>query len=179
MILSALLLSSSLYANDKSIKKEGIGYIKMLGYALKSQMKEQMKQDKTGISAMGFCSSSAEIITQNINLKLPKNVKVRRTALKSRNINNQPDELDKKIMREYQNSIDAQTFTPKDIKVVKYANTTRVYKPLVTSKVCLKCHGSNINKSIAKEIKTHYPTDKAIGFKEGSLRGVIVAEIGK
>ena len=177
IILSALLLSSTLFANEASIKKEGIGYIKTLGFALKSQMKEQMKMDKTGLGAMGFCSSSAEIITQDINKKLPSNVKVRRTALKSRNANNQPDALDKKIMNEYQASIDAKTFSPKDIKVVKDGTTTRVYKPLMTGKVCLKCHGTNIIEPIAKEIKEHYPKDTAIGFVKGSLRGVIVAEI--
>ncbi len=177
ILLSALLLSSTIYANEVSIKKEGIGYIKMLGSTLKSQMKKQMKQDKTGLGAMGFCSASAEIITQDINKKLPANVKVRRTALKSRNTNNQPDALDIKIMNEYQASIDAKTFTPKDIKVVKDGDTTRVYKALITGKVCLKCHGTNISEPIKKEIKAHYPKDEAIGFIKGSLRGVIVAEI--
>jgi len=179
VLLSALLVSSTLTADEASIKKEGVGYIKILGKALKTQMKEQMKMDKTGLGAMGFCSSSAEVISNDINKELPENILVRRTALKIRNDNNQPDEIDEKVMNEYQASIDAKTFKPTDIKVVVDGNTTRVYKALVTEKVCLKCHGTNIIAPIAKEIKTHYPEDRAIGFTEGSLRGVIVAEISK
>jgi len=63
--------------------------------------------------------------------------------------------------------------------VVKVGDTYRVYKPLPTGKVCLKCHGTNIDPKIAETIKKFYPKDQATGFKEGDLRGVIVAEIKK
>jgi hypothetical protein len=32
-------------------------------------------------------------------------------------------------------------------------------------------------KSISEAIKASYPNDKAIGYKDGELRGVVVAEI--
>jgi hypothetical protein len=44
---------------------------------------------------------------------------------------------------------------------------------------CLKCHGESISPEINTMIQKQYPNDKAIGFKEGELRGVIVAEIQK
>ncbi len=179
LILATLLLSSTLTAEQTNIKQEGIGYIKMLGSTLKTQLKSQMQSDKSGLSAMGFCSSSADTITDEVNKKLPANAKVRRIALKSRNEANQPDALDQKVMNEYQASIEAKTFLPSDIKVVVDGDTTRVYKPLITKGVCLKCHGTNMSKEIQSQIDTHYPKDKAFGFVEGSLRGVIVAEIKK
>ena len=160
-------------------KQEGIKYIKMLGGALKTQLQTHMKSDQSGLSAMGFCSAKAEDITKEVNMKLPKHASVRRTALKIRNENNTPDLLDIEVMQAYEKSISSNTFQPNDIKVIVDDNTTRVYKPLVTQKVCLKCHGSTISKEIQSLITANYPNDRAVGFKEGSLRGVIVSEIKK
>jgi hypothetical protein len=176
----AILLSSTLMANgvdNMAVKKEGIGYIKMLGMTLKSELKAKMKADKSGMGALGFCSAKAEQITKDVNAKLPSYAKVRRTSLKLRNPNNKADEVDIKVMNEYVSAIENSTFTPKDIKVVKVGDTTRVYKPLTIKPVCLKCHGSNLAKNISEAIKASYPNDKAIGYKDGELRGVVVAEI--
>ena len=162
-----------------TVKQEGMKYIKMLGGALKGELQTHMKADKTGLAAMSFCTAQADSITKEINAKLPKYASVRRTAMKTRNSDNAADALDKKVMEEYEASIEAKTFLPADIKVVVEGETTRVYKPLVTKGVCLKCHGTDVSKEIQSEIKTHYPKDQALGFKEGSLRGMIVAEIKK
>jgi len=181
ILLSTVLITSfSLAAENMPVKKEGIKYIKMLGGALKSQLKAKMKEDKTGLTALAFCTSSANDITKAVNKKLPPYAKVRRTSLKVRNDkNNEPDALDKKVMEKFEAEIKAKTLTPKSIMVVKEGDVTRVYKPLVAKAVCLKCHGTNLSPKIAEAIKSSYPDDKATGFKEGDLRGVIVAEIKK
>jgi hypothetical protein len=181
-LLTTLVNASDMNTTTQplSTKQEGIKYIKMLGGALKGELQAQMKADKTGLAALGFCTAQANEITNNVNKKLPAYAKVRRTALKVRNnTHNTPDALDTKIMQEYIASIEAKTFTPKDIKVVVEGNVTRIYKPLISKPVCLKCHGSNISKDIREAITAAYPQDKAVDFKEGSLRGVIVAEIKK
>ena len=162
-----------------TVKQEGMKYIKMLGGVLKSELQTHMKADKTGLAAMGFCTAKADDITKEVNSKLPKYASVRRTAMKTRNSDNAADALDQKVIAENEASIKAKTFLPADIKVVKEGDTTRVYKPLVTKGVCLKCHGNDISKEIQGEITTHYPKDQAVGFKQGSLRGMIVAEIKK
>jgi len=185
LLFSTLLISTAMAADMNTtepltVKQEGIKYIKMLGGALKTELKSHMMADKTGLSAAGFCASKATKLTAEVNAKLPNYAKVRRTALKLRNdSNNTADTLDTKVMHEYIAAIEAKTFTPKDIKVIVDANVTRVYKPLITKAVCLKCHGSNISKEIKDVITSAYPHDKAIDFKEGSLRGVIVAEINE
>lgn len=178
---SLVLASSKDLSNDTkveiSIKQEGIKYIKMLGGTLKNQLQIHMKSDKTGLSAIGFCSAKAEMITKEVNKELPEYASVRRTALKIRNDNNTPNALDIKVMKEYEASIAAKTFSPTDIKIVKEGDTTRIYKPLITQGVCLKCHGSNISKEVQNEITINYPNDQAVAFEKGSLRGVIVSEI--
>lgn len=181
MVLNSTL---SLAIDDKTasdremkIKQEGLQYIKILGGALKSQLQTYMKTDKSGLSAMAFCTAKATDITQEVNTKLPAHASVRRTALKTRNENNLPDEIDIKVMEAYEASITDRTFSLADIKIVEDGNSIRIYKPLITQGVCLKCHGNKINKDIQSMITTHYPKDKAVGFEEGSLRGVIVTEI--
>ena len=185
LLVTSLLTASAMAANNNvtqplTVKQEGDKYIKMLGGALKTQLKAHMKKDPTGLDALAFCTGSADNITKEVNAKLPDYAKVRRTALKIRNNSvNTPDATDKKVMQAYESSIAAKTFTPKDIKVVQEGDVTRVYKPLIAKKVCLKCHGSKLDPKITDALKSAYPEDKAIGFKEGDLRGVIVAEIKK
>ncbi len=180
IILSAILLTSASVADDITVKQEGVKYIKMLGGTLKNKLQSEMKSDKTGVGAVTFCTNEATKITAEVNSKLPAYAKVRRTAIKLRNSEkNGADDLDMKIMKEYIASIEAKTFTPKDIKVVEDGDVTRVYKPLLAKQVCLICHGSKISKAIQEEITKGYPHDKAVNFEENSLRGVIVAEIKK
>ena len=185
LLLTSLLTGSAMAAESNTtqpltVKQEGIKYIKMLGGALKSELKVHMKKDPAGLDALAFCTGSADKITKEINAKLPSYAKVRRTALKVRNSSvNTPDATDEKVMQAYEAAIVAKTFTPKDMKVVEEGNVTRVYKPLVTKAVCLKCHGSQLSPQISKALKSAYPEDKAVGFKEGDLRGVVVAEIAK
>ena len=180
LLSSSIVLASEATPTEMPVKQEGIKYIKMLGGALKTELQKEMKADKTGVGAVTFCTNEATKLTAEINSKLPDYAKVRRTALKLRNSEkNAADTLDTKIMQEYVASIEAKTFTPKDIKVVEDGDVTRVYKPLLAKNVCLVCHGSKISKVIQEEITKGYPHDKAVNFEENSLRGVIVAEIKK
>ena len=186
LLLASFITSTILCAsenntsNSVTVKQEGIKYIKMLGGALKKELQIQMMADKTGLKALEFCTAKANTITQKVNKKLPSHASVRRTALKLRNnIDNTKDALDEKIMQEYTSSIEAKTFKPTDIKVVEEGNTTRVYKPLITMPICLQCHGAEVKSELKERIKTAYPKDKAMDFKVGTLRGVIVSEIEK
>lgn len=185
LLLTSLLTASTMAADNNAtqaltVKQEGIKYIKMLGGALKTELKAQMKKDPSGLEALAFCTGSADKITKEVNAKLPSYAKVRRTALKVRNNSvNMPNATDEKVMKAYEAAIAAKTFTPKDIKVVEEGNVTRVYKPLITKPVCLKCHGSQLSPQISEALKSAYPADKAVGFKEGDLRGVVISEIAK
>ena len=130
---------------------------------------------------MGFCAGKAESITAEINAKLPEGASVRRTALKTRSEKNAPDITDIKVMEAYVNKAKAKKLDPKDIQVVEKDGAYRVYKPLLTGKACMKCHGNEakISSDIKAVITKVYPNDMAMNFKEGDFRGVIVSEIKK
>ena len=164
--------------DKKAIAMEGVKYIKMLGKELKGNVKAKMKEDPTGLQAAYFCAKSAEDIEQKVAEKFPSNVKVRRTALKVRNPKNKPDATDVKVMEQMEAAMKAGTFKKKPM-VVEVDGTNRVYVPLVVEKGCLKCHGpvEKIDPKVRETIAKKYPDDQAVGFKEGDLRGVVVAEI--
>ncbi|MDQ1325889.1 MAG: hypothetical protein QG564_1013 [Campylobacterota bacterium] len=186
ILLTPILLSASLFAADQNAttsttaKQEGIEYIKMLGGTLKSQLQTHMKADPSGMGALGFCTAKATEITQEVNKKLPGYALVRRASLKNRNEKNIADTIDTQIMQTYEKEIADKTFVPtNDIKIIQDGDTTRVYKPLITEAACLKCHGKDLSDEIKKSLAINYPKDQAVDYTEGSLRGVIVAEIKK
>lgn len=179
LLISSLVAATALSADDAQIKQEGIKYIKMLGGELKSNLKAKMKADPSGQEALHFCTAEAQAITHQVNEKLPKHIKVRRTALKYRNDANKPDYIDREIMKGYLTKIEAKNFTPDQIAMAREGNTTRVYKPLVMADVCMKCHGTNVEETLKSKIAHAYPNDKAMGFEKGAFRGVIISEITK
>ncbi len=162
----------------KSVAMEGVSYIKMLGKELKGELKKHLKQDPTGLQAAYFCSKSAQELTNKVNAKYPEGVRVYRTALKYRNPANKPDATDTKVMEQIEAQMKAGTFKKKPV-VVEVNGKERVYVPLIVEKACLKCHGpaEKIGPKVKETIAKHYPQDMATGFTEGSLRGVIVAEL--
>jgi len=179
LILASVLTISYLQANNIEIKQEGMKYIKMLGGELKQNLQSKMKEDPTGESALGFCIGTADSITEKVNKKLPSHASVRRTAIKYRSDSNKPDAKDIEVMNTYIEKLKNKTFSPKSIIMTQDGNNYRVYKPLVTKAVCLKCHGENISDKLKPIISKAYPNDLAINFKEGDFRGVIVSEIKK
>ncbi len=181
-----MLIASSVYAvtiDNNATKQEippvikkGVSAIKMLGRKLKKNLKIKLQEDKSGLSAIEFCANRAAQITGEVNKKLPNGVSVRRVAIKYRNPANKPDSVDTKVLEQFQKELDNKTFAKKPL-LVDINGTKRVYVPVLVDKVCLKCHGKNIDPKIESVIKEHYPNDKATGFKEGDLRGAMVAEI--
>jgi len=188
----SLMTSTLLFASENNTttevnatqltpKEEGVKYIKMLGGTLKKNLQAQMKADKTGLSAMAFCTHRADELTKKVNSKLPKNATVRRTTLQSRNPNNKPDALDSAVMEQMISDMNGTKNNIEKPILVETIKSYRVYKALVTQPVCLKCHGTEqqITPEIQKMIKENYPKDRATNFKAGDLRGVIVSEIQK
>jgi hypothetical protein len=164
--------------SDMAIAKEGVKYIKILGKTLKQNVGKRLKADPSGVEAAKFCSTKAKEIAKEAMKDFPKNIKIRRTALKYRNENNKPDVVDEKVLKEMEAALKARNLKKKPI-VVDVNGTKRVYVPVFVEKACTKCHGDikDINPKVKEIISKAYPNDKAIGFKVGDLRGAMVAEI--
>jgi len=168
--------------NTDTKKKAKVDYLKIqkrgeevtLGLlkAIKPIVVESLKKDKSGLEGVQLCSKRAKELTDNYNKSLKDGWSVRRTAIKYRNPENKPDEVDLAVMKKIIRDGNFSRVVITDVN-----NSHRVYMPLVTKKPCLVCHGQNIDPKTKDEIAKRYPKDLAVGFKEGEFRGVIVAEI--
>ncbi len=181
IVIAAIIFTIAQAQQQKPLPpniQEGVKAIKLLGSTLKSNLQRVLKKDKSGMKALKFCILNATKLTAQVNKKLPPNIKVRRVSLNYRNEANKADAIDAKVLEEFKIAVQ-EKIPLKKPEVVDINGTKRVYKALIVTKKCLKCHGSAINHKLAKMIHKHYPNDKAIGYKEGDLRGAIVAEIKK
>jgi hypothetical protein len=161
------------HANDKKIvKDEGMMHIESFMETLKPTLMGLMKSDKTNVTAMGGCSSMAMSMTNDYNNI--SETKIRRTALKYRNIKNKPDATDTVVMEGF---ISSKNF--KEPVVIEMNDHYRVYKALPVQQPCLACHGANITPELTKMLERTYPKDMATNFKLGEFRGVVVAKVKK
>lgn len=162
-------------SQEESIKADAINKINGFVNLIKPLLISSLKSDSTGESGMDMCSASAQELTKDYNKKLSPDIKIRRTALKYRNVLNKPDNIDKQIMNQM---IASKNISP---VMIKTKNGYRVYQPLTNLQPCLACHGdmNAMNPKTVAKIKKYYPKDLANGFKLNDFRGVVVAEIKK
>ena len=124
-------------------------------------------------SVINFCNENAMELTDSISKKY--NVKIKRTSHKFRNEKNAPNTDEMSVIKNYlaiQEDNNKQ-MTPLIMKDDE--GFVHFYAPIKIKQECLKCHGvlkKDINADIYKIIKQKYPNDKAIGFREGELRGI-------
>ena len=164
------------YVNNPAIQAKGMKQIKGLVAGVKPALMETFKKDKTGVEGTIMCSNAAQKMGKNYNASLPKDSKVRRTAIKYRNPNNKPDATDLVVM----NKLVADNTFKKPL-VVEMKDHYRVYKALPMHKPCLACHGdaAKMPAKMKEIIAKKYPNDLATGLKAHAFRGVIVSEIKK
>ena len=145
---------------------------KSLGTQLKAAMSTGGPE-----SAIHVCSQVAGPITKSINAEL-KGITVSRTSLRVKNPKNAPDEVDLRILNDWQKLSDAGEKLPANEVIRVDSGTAHFYKPIMVQAICLKCHGKT--ETLAPKLITlldeKFPEDKARGFSEGDLRGVFRVE---
>jgi hypothetical protein len=171
--LFALGLSSAVMAGeiDKRSKESriAVGDFMLL---LKTELKAAMKEGGPTY-AIQVCKHKAPKIAADISEK--NGWRVARTSLKLRNPLNEADAWELKVMQEFEKRKAA----GEEIKKLEFAeivatdgqNQFRYMKAIPTGKVCLNCHGSEIDPNVEATLEKYYPHDQARGFKEGDIRG--------
>ena len=137
---------------------------------LSSNLQKAMKEG--GVSeAVKYCNLAASPLVDS--LEQIYHAEIKRTSLKTRNPDNDPTEGERIQLEEYQQQVDA----GKGLKpiVQKTSSQTVFYAPISLMPLCEKCHGKLGEQLKIKDFETIqelYPSDKAINYKSGDLRGM-------
>jgi hypothetical protein len=137
---------------------------------LKSKLTEQMAINLVG--SVTYCHEKAITLTKDFTISNPQVIEVKRTSLKIRNPKNIPDKMEEKVLHEWQKLADSGKPLPEFYLEKVSGDEVRFYKPLKIANLCLTCHG-NPSGELLSVLKSKYPQDKALGYKEGELRGLI------
>jgi hypothetical protein len=161
--LMMIIISQSVSANnDLAMKK-----IQQFGKILKKELKVGLK--KSPAKAVEICNLKAPEIQKQVS---SEGIKIGRVSLKNRNPHNKPKDWMKEYIIQFHENRIKRTYITTKLDNGK----TGLLKPIRTMPVCLKCHGENIDGKLYKLIKQKYPTDKAIGYKIGDIRGFFWSE---
>ena len=177
-----LLFFTILITNFYSTNKEN-NENNLINFLNNSYLKKSLKtvlKESGPIAAVEYCNIAAVDITDRISNS--KSIFLKRTSLKVRNKDNVATSWEKDVLNNFENrkrlgesvnSIDYQeAYTDNNNK-----SFFRYMKAIPTGKVCLTCHGSNINPNLRTRINELYPEDKAYGFEIGDIRGAFTIQI--
>ena len=162
----------SLTDKEKEAYREtGMKIAKETYQKLSTALAEKMKAG--GIpEAVKYCNTAALPLTREMSEKYK--VQIKRTALRTRNERNSPDEEELEILNYYQTLAEQNQELKALVQVDKKGNP-HFYAPIVLQKKCLSCHGSldrEVSRITDSIIKSYYPNDMALGFQENDLRGI-------
>ncbi len=154
-----------------SIKKRGAVIAKISTIALGEALQKAMK-DGGPEHALEFCNHQAMKITDS--LSKAEGAVIRRVAKKYRNPKNEVNPVESKIFKQYIMEWLSGVTLKSKIAINEEGHPV-YYKPIITNKNCLTCHGTpgeTMPQNLADKISDLYPNDKAINFEDGHPRGM-------
>lgn len=179
LALAALLCTSMAHANDDALvadtRKVAMGIPPKLLAMLQAEIE---KGNFSG--AIGACSDKAPKMAAAASQST--GWAIRRVSLKNRNPQATPDAWEKAALDDFDRRAMAgeSPATLEKVEFVKEGDTRtlRYIKALPTQSLCLNCHGTSDN--MAPEVKAQiaktYPDDRAVGYREGQIRGALTVK---
>lgn len=100
---------------------------------------------------------------------------VGRTSLRERNPENRPDDWELAQLQSFEEQHTKGVAVPllKVAEVIEENDQRkfRYMQAIPTQGLCLACHGSQLATDVQTILAERYPSDRAVGFSEGDLRG--------
>lgn len=122
--------------------------------------------------AIKTCNMHASPIADSLAAEFGASIK--RTAIRIRNEGNDPNLEEEHVIKLYQKAMNnGQELKP--VVMLHDSNWVAYYSPIIIKPLCLNCHGEpgvTMEESTYQTILDLYPTDRAIGYKLGELRGI-------
>lgn len=163
--------------HQKQAAEIGEEAARQLVVSLKSELQKAMKEGGP-LNAVDYCNTKAIPLTREVESQLSRGMQIKRTSLKVRNPANTPDSLERAILKEMEVQF-AQDDTLPNYRLIQQreqkANVYHYFKPMKTAGLCLSCHGDKgqMSDELVNLLEERYPNDRATGYQEGDLRGVI------
>lgn len=148
--------------------------VKMLAGNLKHALMSAM-QSGGPQAAVNTCNMQASEITSQLNTD--SKLQIKRTSLKYRNPNNQPDAWERSILMQFEQQaaegIAIQQLVHSDKVTINGQDHFRYMRAIPVQAPCLACHGTEqqIPASVHEVLAQHYPDDQATGYSVGDIRG--------
>ncbi len=159
--------------NTAALMEEGRQLSKQFMGELKRELQLALKAGGP-LNAIRVCQKRAPEIARKLSLKSGWHLK--RTSLRVRNPKNAPDAWERRVLKKFTAEISAgrnlHTLEYGEVVVEDGKRVFRYAKAIPTGKICLMCHGAKIRPALRRKILELYPEDKAVGFREGELRGI-------
>ena len=128
--------------------------------------------------AMDVCAKEAPSVIADLEKIF--GITIKRTALNVRNPSNAPDPAEKALLEKLEAVQKKGEALPQEATLFSETESgkeriLRFYKPVMMQGTCVGCHGTpdKIPADVKKVLAASYPKDKAVGYKEGDLRGII------
>ncbi len=175
--LASALLSAEPLSQEQMIQKANEISAKLL-QTLGDELKTQM-QAGGPMQALNFCSHNALTLTDTVAKE--SSVEIKRVSNLNRNPINAATAEEKTVLNRWRTLLaNGQVLPSGELKKLSNGRDA-YYKPIViNNEACLKCHGSlEPDSLLTKAIKTTYPEDKAVRYKMGDLRGMVVVTFPK
>lgn len=177
MLASMMAMSSAVFAtgmtteisidDEAKLQQAAQDKIKTFSGSLKSKLVTAI-QTNGFQSAVNICHSEAPKIAQELSTS---GWVLGRTSLQTRNENNQPDTWELANLHRFEDEYQAGVAVAQLKTSATNGQQYRYMQAIPTGKVCLSCHGEQIDPALANTISQLYPKDAATGFKLGDLRG--------
>ena len=161
-------LSDSLH---RELMVQGAVLVHKSMFGIKSALMEALQKGGP-LYALEFCNTQAIPITDSLARVL--NVGVKRVAKKNRNPDNETNDFENTVYKEYVMGYIQKAIPKTRVDVDKDGHPV-YYKLIDVKQECMVCHGKpyvDIPNDVATKIRALYPDDKAIDFEVGQPRGM-------
>lgn len=172
LVVGALFLPTSLSAAGTGPKEEiATKAVQQLNQGMRAKLMESLKNHGPA-GAIDVCALEAPVLADKLGREL--GVVLKRTSLKLRNPQNAPDQAEAKVLADLSAASRSGGALPQGVTPLP-GEKSRFYQVILVQKPCLQCHGDSatISEAVRKRLAATYPEDRATGYKEGDVRGII------
>ncbi len=122
------------------------------------------------------CKYSVPEITSNLSRQ--KGWRISRVSLKPRNpALGEPDAWEQRALLNFEQrqarGDPASSLEFSEIVSEPAGPSFRFIRALTLQPLCMSCHGDNLTEAVKAQLDVEYPSDRAVGYKPGQVRGAI------